>query len=164
MEHVCTGRQRLSLASALHLVCTLLSATFLRACTLERLFVAHNPNERRPKLPRPTGCGAQQSAVRCDIDPSRHSLSERSPIAHVLVSLALAPNDAQPKSPPPNLAPSQKRAVQYFLDPVKRHPLLSGTDITNLHCCSDRNFELLLCNGRSKEAFLTIFLNVFWCL
>ena len=53
------------------LVCTLLSATFLRACTLERLFVAHNPNERRPKLPRPTWCGAQQSAARCDFDPSQ---------------------------------------------------------------------------------------------
>ena len=88
------------------LVCTLLSATFLRACTLERLFVAHNPNERRPKLRRPTSCGAQQSAARYGIDPSQHSPSERSPIAHVLISLALAPNDAQPKSPPPNGAPS----------------------------------------------------------
>ena len=107
-------------------VCTLLSATFLRACTLERLFVAHNPNERRPKLPRPTWCGAQQSAGRCDIDPSQHSPSERIPIAHVLISLALAPNDAQPKSPPPNVAPSQKRTVQYSLDPVKRHPLWHG--------------------------------------
>ena len=108
-------------------VCTLLSATFLRACTLERLFVAHNPNKRRPKLPRPTLCGAHQSAARYGIDPSQHSPSERSPIAHVLISLPLAPNDAQPKSPPPNVAPSQKRAVQYFLDPVKRHPLLART-------------------------------------
>ena len=35
-------------------VCTLLSATLLRACTPERLPVEYDPNERRPKLRRPT--------------------------------------------------------------------------------------------------------------
>ena len=77
---------RAAIAEADHQVCTLLSATFLRARTLERLFVAHNPNERRPKLPRPTctRCGAQQSAARCDIDPSQHSPSERSPRTNLI--------------------------------------------------------------------------------
>ena len=81
---------------------------------------------------------------------SQHSPSERSPIAHVLISLALAPNDAQPKSPPPNGAPSQMRAVRCFLDPVKRHPLLHGhnqaaaTETSNCCCVMDVQKRLAL--------------------
>ena len=65
------------------------------------------------------------------------------PIAHVLISLALAPNDAQPKSPPPNGAPSQMRGSVFSIDPVKRHPFLHGhnqaaaTETSNCCCVKD---------------------------
>ena len=118
-------------------VCTLLSATFLRACTQERLFVAHNPNERRPKLPQ-----AQQSAARCDVDPSQHSPSERSPMAHVLISLALAPNDAQPPKAATQWRAISKARGSVFSWPSKAPPSLArtqpaATETSNCCCVMD---------------------------
>ena len=95
-------------------------------CTPERRFVEHNPNERRPKLPRPRCGGDQQSVAHYDPDPIQHSPSEHGPVAHASISLALTPKDTRPEIPWPNCASSQKRAFQYILGPVECHPLFNA--------------------------------------